>query len=102
MSGIEIGLLEAVRCFDDWAEIGWDEAEAVLENRLSRHALKLRDRGDEPSDVLSAERLLWGLEGEDRQLGPVFKQRVVASAGVLSRLPYTQINSIADQQHNGN
>ena len=69
----EVSTLEAVRCFDEWAEISWGEALAQFDdyNRLGRYGDEMR--GDLILDAAECE----------RGLGPEFLPRVRSLVEVL-------------------
>lgn len=69
----EVSLLEAVRCFDEWAEMSWDEALGQLgrDPRLGSYAPSVRS--GPLLDAASAE----------RGLGPDFLPRCRSLAAVV-------------------
>ena len=71
----EVSLLEAVRCFDDWTEITWDEALAKL-----RRTVDLGYDGDglRPIPFMDAA-------ADERGLGPDFLGRCKEVASVAGR-----------------
>ena len=62
----EVSILEAVRCFNKWAELSWDDAQARFADAYQRGYLGDEIRGDLMLDAAEAE----------RGLGPDFLPRI--------------------------
>ena len=62
----EVSILEAVRCFDKWAELSWEDAQARFADAYQRGYLGNELRGD----------LMLDTAGAERGLGPDFMPRL--------------------------
>ncbi len=69
----EVSLLEAVRCFDDWAEMSWEEASTQFNDYCQRGYVGNGMRGDLIVDVAAHE----------RGLGAEFMPRVESLVGAV-------------------
>ena len=72
LTGKEVDLLEAVRCFDDWAEMSWDKALAKFDEIANMGYYKRTARRDMVLDAARSE----------RGLGPKFLSRCEELADV--------------------
>ncbi|MCQ3808363.1 MAG: hypothetical protein OXB92_05385 [Acidimicrobiaceae bacterium] len=69
----EVSILEAVRCFNDWAELSFDDASAKFADYLQRGYFGNEIRGDLIVDAAENE----------RGLGPEFVPRIRTLVGVV-------------------